>query len=69
MKSFVKSKVTFACKRKEFSKSKLNHCVREVIFWNFSSHALQSKDPMTISECVNVIRDKGKYAKIESRVP
>ena len=69
MKSFVKSKVTSACRRRVVSKSKLYHCVREVIFWNSSSHSLQSKAPKKISECVNVIRDEDKYAKIESRVP
>ena len=69
MKSFVKSKVTFACKRRVVSKSKLYHCVREVIFWNFSSHSLQSKDQKKISECANVIIDEDKYAQIESRVP
>ena len=43
--------------------------MREVIFWNFPSHSLQSEDPKKISECANVIRDEDKYAKIESRVP
>ena len=51
------------------SKSKLYHSVREVIFWNFSSNFLQSKDQKKSSESVTVIRDKDRYAKIEERVP
>ena len=69
MKSFVKKKVTFAFKKRVVPKTKLYHCVREVIFWNFSSHSLQSKDSKKISECVNAIRAENKYAEIESRVP